>query len=67
MWGAITNTGYNGMPASLGLVLIHCLGQRSIADKLRTLIDLKQNICNFFSERYLFLLENCKKLLCYFS
>ena len=38
MWGAINNTGYNGMPTSLGLVwmLIHWLGQGSMADKPRT-------------------------------
>ena len=38
MWGAVTNTGYNGMPTSLGLVcrLIHCLRWGSVADKPRT-------------------------------
>ena len=37
MWGAVTNTGYDGMPTSLGIVqtLIQSLGRRSAADKLR--------------------------------
>ena len=35
MWGAVTNTGYNSMPTSLGKVwkLIQCLKQGSVADK----------------------------------
>ena len=35
MWGAVTNTGYDGMPTSLGIVQmqIHCLGRGSVADK----------------------------------
>ena len=35
IWGAVTNNSYNGMLTSLGIVqmLIHCLGQRSMADK----------------------------------
>ena len=38
MWGAVTNTVYNGMPTSLGLVQtqLHCLGRGSMADKPRT-------------------------------
>ena len=38
MWGAVTNTGYDGMPTSLGTVrtLIHCLGQGSMTDKPST-------------------------------
>ena len=38
MWGAVTNTGYDGMPSSLGIVqtLIHSLGRRSAADKLHS-------------------------------
>ena len=38
MWGAVTNTGKNSMPTSLGIVrtLIHCLRWGSVADKPRT-------------------------------
>ena len=38
MWGAVINTGYNGMTTSLCIVrtLIHCLGQGSMADKPST-------------------------------
>ena len=38
MWGAVTNTGYDGMPTSLGIVQtqIHCLRQGSVGDKPRT-------------------------------
>ena len=38
IWGAVTNTGYNGMPTSFGFMrtLIRCLRQGSLADKLRT-------------------------------
>ena len=35
MWGAVTNTGYNGMPIFLGIARtqIHCLGPGSVAYK----------------------------------
>ena len=38
MWGAVTNTGYDSMPTSLGIARtqIHCLRQGSVADKPRT-------------------------------
>ena len=38
MWGAVTNSGYDGMPTSLAIVriLIHGLGQGSMADKPST-------------------------------
>ena len=38
MCGAVTNTGYYGMPTSLGIVqmLIHCLGRGSMADNPHT-------------------------------
>ena len=38
MWGAVTNTGYNGMPTSLGIVwtLFHFLIRGSVADKIIT-------------------------------
>ena len=38
MWVAVTNTGYDSMSTSLGIVrtLIHGLGQGSVADKPHT-------------------------------
>ena len=38
MWGAVTNTSYDGMPTSLGIVRgqIQCLCQGSVADKPST-------------------------------
>ena len=38
MWGEVTNTSYNSMPTSLGIMrmLISCLGWGSMADKPRT-------------------------------
>ena len=41
MWGTFTNTGYIGMPTSLGMVwtLIHCHRWGSLTDKPRTRIS----------------------------